>query len=50
MKIVISLIAKNFDIEDRDTPDGEPVQERMTFTMAPNGLCLTLRHRPQTVR
>jgi len=49
MKIVISLIAKNFDIERLDTPDGKPVQERMTFTMAPKGLRLTLRHRTQRV-
>lgn len=45
MKIVISLIAKNFDIDRLDTPDDQPVQERMTFTMAPKGLRLTLRHR-----
>jgi cytochrome P450 len=45
MKIVISLIAKNFDIERLDTLDGKPVQERMSFTMAPNGLRLTLRNR-----
>jgi cytochrome P450 len=45
MKIVISLFAKNFDIERLDTPDGRPAQERMTFTMAPKGLRLKLRHR-----
>jgi cytochrome P450 len=45
MKILISLVAKNFDIERLDTPDGKPAQERMTFTMAPKGLRLKLRHR-----
>jgi cytochrome P450 len=50
MKLVISLIAKNFDIERLDTPDGKPAQEHMAFTMAPAGLRMQLRHRTLHVR
>ena len=47
MKMVIALLARNFDLEAITTPDGLPVQERLNFTMAPVGLQLTLRARPQ---
>jgi cytochrome P450 len=45
MKMVISMLVKNFDIERIDTPDGQAPQERLTFTMAPVGLRLKLNHR-----
>jgi cytochrome P450 len=45
MKMVISMLVKNFDIERIDTPDGQAPRERLMFTMAPVGLRLKLNHR-----
>lgn len=45
MKMALAMLAKNFDIERVDTPDGAPPRERLTLTMAPVGLRLTLRRR-----
>lgn len=45
MKMALSMLVRNFDIERVETPDGQPPQERMTLTMAPVGLQLTLRRR-----
>nr|MBV0881050.1 cytochrome P450 [Noviherbaspirillum sp. L7-7A] len=45
MKMVITILVKNFDISALDTPDGKSVQKRLTFTMAPVGLQLKLRRR-----
>jgi len=47
MKMVISMLAKNFDIDRVDTPDNQAPQERLTFTMAPVGLRLTLHRRQE---
>jgi cytochrome P450 len=47
MKMALSMLAKNFDIESVDTPDGQPPRERLTFTMAPAGLRLKLRARQE---
>lgn len=45
MKMSIALIAKNFDIEALAPANGSPVEERMSFTMAPVGLKIKLRRR-----
>lgn len=47
MKMALSMLVKNFDIERVDTPDGKPPRERLAFTMAPVGLRLKLRRRRQ---
>jgi hypothetical protein len=45
--MVLSMLVRNFDIERVATPDGQPPSERLTFTMAPVGLQLTLRRRQE---
>jgi cytochrome P450 len=45
MKMVVSMLVKNFDIDRVDTPDQHAPQERLTFTMAPVGLQLKLNRR-----
>ncbi len=45
IKMVISMLVKNFDIERIDTPDGGHAQEFMAFTMGPAGLRVKLRRR-----
>jgi cytochrome P450 len=47
MKMALSMLARNFDIDSVDTPDGAPPRERLTLTMAPVGLRLKLRHRQE---
>lgn len=47
MKMLLSMLVRNFDIDSVDTPDGQPPRERLTFTMAPVGLRLKLRRRPE---
>lgn len=47
MKMALSMLVRNFDIERVATPDGQAVRERLTFTMAPVGLQLTLRRRQE---
>jgi cytochrome P450 len=46
MKMALCMLVKNFDIEGLDTPDGEAPRERLAFTMAPVGLRIRLRRRP----
>jgi cytochrome P450 len=43
MKMAMAMLLSRFDIEAVDTPDGQPAQERMAFTMNPVGLTLRLR-------
>jgi cytochrome P450 len=45
MKMAMAMLLSSFDIEAVDTPDGQPAQERMAFTMNPVGLSLRLRER-----
>jgi cytochrome P450 len=45
MKMAMAMLLSRFDIEAVDTPDGQPAQERMAFTMNPVGLQLRLRER-----
>jgi cytochrome P450 len=43
MKIALTMLLTRFDIESIKTPDGQPAQEFMAFTMAPLGLTMRLR-------
>jgi cytochrome P450 len=43
MKMAMAMLLASFDIEAVDTPDGQPAQERMAFTMNPVGLRMRLR-------
>jgi cytochrome P450 len=45
MKMAMAMLLARFDIESVDTPDGQPAQERMAFTMNPVGLRMRLRGR-----
>lgn len=45
IKMVISMLFRNFEVESVFTPDGRPVRERLAFTMEPVGLRLRLRAR-----
>ena len=45
MKMVLSTIAKNFELLDVSTEDGSPPKERLAFTMFPIGLKLKLARR-----
>ena len=47
MKMMLSMLVRNFDIESVDTPDGAPPRERLTLTMAPVGVRLKLRRRQE---
>ncbi len=49
MKMVLATIARNFDLVRVATDDGKPPRERMTFTMAPVGLRMTLGPRRSPV-
>ena len=42
MKMVLAMLLASFRIESVDTPDGLPVQERLTLTMSPVGLRMAL--------
>lgn len=43
MKMAMATLLSNFDIADVRTPDGQPAQEHLSFTMAPVGLSMRLR-------
>ena len=45
MKLAMATLLSSFDIEDVQTPDGQPARERMAFTMNPVGLHMRLRER-----
>lgn len=45
MKMVICMLVKNFDIVEVKTHDGGDVEERLSFTMGPVGLLMTLKRR-----
>ncbi|MCX7272614.1 MAG: cytochrome P450 [Burkholderiales bacterium] len=45
MKMAMATLLGRFDIETVDTPDGQPAQERLSFTMTPVGLRLRVRQR-----
>jgi cytochrome P450 len=48
MKMVIATIARNFELIDVSTEDGEPPRERIAFTMFPVGLNMKLAPRAST--
>ena len=41
----MAMLLNRFDISSVDTPDGRPPSERMSFTMAPEGLRMQLSER-----
>lgn len=43
IKTVISMLLSSFRIESVETPDGEPVREKLALTMSPMGLRMRLR-------
>ena len=45
MKMVMAMLLSQFSIEYVGTADGGPVREKLSFTMAPMGLCMRLRER-----
>jgi len=47
IKMVLAMLLANFEIQEVSTPDGNPPQENLAFTMAPLGLAMKLapRHR-----
>ena len=45
MKLAIAMLLGGFEIESVRTVDGSPPRERLTFSMAPEGLRLRLRER-----
>ena len=49
IKMVVSMLFRNFEIDSVATADGSPVEERLPFTMEPVGLRMKLRERAQSV-
>ena len=47
IKMVIAMLARNFELIEVTTVDGAPPQERLEFTMYPVGLKMKLAARPQ---
>ncbi|MDB5872817.1 MAG: cytochrome [Ramlibacter sp.] len=45
IKMAMAMLLSSFEIDRVDTPDGEPAQELMSFTMSPVGLRMKLRSR-----
>ena len=45
MKMAVAMLFNSFDIEDINTEDGAEPAERLSFTMAPEGLRMRLRER-----
>ena len=45
MKMVLSMIARNFTLVRVDTDDGTPPAERLAFTMFPEGLKINVARR-----
>jgi cytochrome P450 len=43
IKLAIATVLRDFEITDIGTADGSPAQERLQFTMAPEGLRMRLR-------
>jgi cytochrome P450 len=43
IKLAIATVLRDFEITDIGTADGRPAQERLQFTMAPEGLRMRLR-------
>jgi cytochrome P450 len=43
IKLAIATVLRDFEIIDIGTADGRPAQERLQFTMAPEGLLMRLR-------
>ncbi len=46
MKMAVASLLVNFDIASVETPDGRDAREHLSFTMAPVGLHMRLRARP----
>jgi cytochrome P450 len=47
MKMAMATLLGRFDIARVDTPDGQPAQEKLSFTMTPVGLTMRVRERGQ---
>lgn len=47
MKIVVSMVVKNFDIVEIQTPEEKKVEEKLTFNMGPVELRMKLMQRGQ---
>jgi len=45
MKMAMATLLGRFDIVRVDTPDGQPTQEKLSFTMTPVGLTMRVRER-----
>jgi len=45
MKMAMATLLGRFDIARVDTPDGQPAQEKLSFTMTPVGLTMRVRER-----
>ena len=45
MKMAMATLLGRFDIARVDTPDGQPTQEKLSFTMTPVGLTMRVRER-----
>jgi cytochrome P450 len=45
MKMAMATLLGRFDIQSVDTPDGQPAQEKLSFTMTPVGLSMRVRMR-----
>jgi hypothetical protein len=43
--MAMATLLGRFDIVSVDTPDGQPAQELLSFTMMPVGLSMQLRRR-----
>ena len=50
MKMAIAMLLGGFDIESVATPDGGEPREHLSFTMAPAGLRMRLRHADPNLR
>jgi cytochrome P450 len=48
IKMVLAMLLANFEIREVATPDGQPPQENLAFTMAPVGLAMKLAPRHVT--
>lgn len=42
IKMVLAMLLANFELREVSTPDGQPPQEHLAFTMAPVGLAMKL--------
>lgn len=50
MRLAIATLLGQFEIEDVNTPDGQPAHERLSFTMTPVGLQMKVRTQTSSLR